>query len=102
METRADPRSCGANLAHLLPYDYPDLTLSGRAVLRTARAAFPLSPAVTDLITLTGGWGEEPGMVGGTAFKARQPWCASLGRVSSVMTTSTPAQKREKIRLMRY
>ena len=41
-------------------------------------------------------------MVGSTAFKARQPWCALIGRVSSVMTTSAPAKKREKIRLMRY
>jgi hypothetical protein len=41
-------------------------------------------------------------MVGGTAFKARQPWCALLGRVGSIMMTNAPAQKREKIRLMRY
>src|SRR5436190_778705 len=31
METRADPRACSANLTHLLPYDYPDITLSGGA-----------------------------------------------------------------------
>jgi hypothetical protein len=29
MESRADPRSCGANFTHLLPYDYPDFALSG-------------------------------------------------------------------------
>jgi hypothetical protein len=51
---------------------------------------------------LVGGWGEESGMVGSTAFKARQPWYASLGRVGSIMMTSAPAQKREKIRLIRY
>ena len=67
---------------HLLPYDYPDLTLSGGAgvaVLRTARAAadrpFRCSPAVIGLVALAGGWEEEPGMVGSTALKARRPCC---------------------------
>jgi hypothetical protein len=57
---------------------------------------------VIGVVALAGGWEKELGMVGGTAFKARQPWCASLGRVGSIMMTSAPAKKREKVCLMRY
>jgi hypothetical protein len=47
---------------HLLPYDYPDLTLSwgGRGGVAHGaggcRSAFPLSPAVIGLLALAGGW----------------------------------------------
>ena len=94
---------------HLLPYDYPDLFRSGGAgvaVLRTARAAadrpFRCSPDWLGRVP-DSGWEEEQRMVRGIALKAhREPCSALIGRVSSGMMTNAPAQKREKIRLMRY
>jgi hypothetical protein len=49
---------------NLPPYDYPDLYLSsgeGVVVLRTARAAFSLYPAVIGSVALAGGWGDSRG-----------------------------------------